>query len=69
MAWKFEKASPSQKLNKIRNWEAKGLAYWEARVVSCDSRIKAAESSKALGLAISDKDVASVAVAKLKEGA
>jgi len=66
MAWKFERAFPSDKLNKIRNWEAKGLAYWEARVVSCANRVKTAESSKAIRLALSDKEVASVAVAKLK---
>ncbi len=65
MAWTLLRASPGDLLTRIRGWEARGLPYWQERVLACSERVRTADSSGQLGRAISDRDVAQEAVRRL----
>lgn len=69
MAWKMLRASPGEKLTRIKNWEKRGLAYWQARVRTCNERVANADSGRQLGRAIEDRDIAFEAVRRLEQNA
>lgn len=65
MAWTLLRPSPAQRLNRIKDWEDRGLTYWRKRALHCHDRVMAAESGATLGRAIADRDVALEAIRQL----
>ena len=65
MAWTLIRPDASTRLNRIPNWEARGLSYWKGRVLTCNRRIGAAYSSTQLGRALADREVALEAMQRL----
>jgi hypothetical protein len=66
MAWNQMRPSVEQLLNKIPNWQARGLTYWQDRVWKCNLRVAAADSSTQLGRALSDREIAHEAIRRLE---
>jgi hypothetical protein len=65
MAWNLIRADAGTRLNRIRNWEARGLPYWQSRVLTCHSRVLNADSASQLDRALNDREVAELAVRRL----
>lgn len=66
MGWNQLRPFPSDRLTRIKGWEAKGLRYWQDRLAACEQRVRDADSGGALGRAVADKEVAECAVARLR---
>lgn len=63
MAWNQISASPAQRLNKRdRNWEERGLAYWQAKLTTCDEKVRKSDGGTALRRATERKQEAEHAV-------
>ena len=67
MAWNQISASPAERLNKRdRNWDERGLAYWQAKLATCTQKLQAADSGSALRRAAARKEEAEHAVWALR---
>lgn len=69
MAWNQLRTLPADRLNRLRNWEARGIAYWQGRVTTCDQRVANADSSSQLGRALDEREMAMEAVRRLSADA
>lgn len=67
MAWNQISRSPAQRLNqRDGKWEARGLAYWQAKLATCDQKVRAADNSSTLRRLIARKEEAEHAVWALR---
>ena len=69
MAWNQLRTLPADRLTRLRNWEARGLSYWQGRVATCDQRVADADSSGQLGRALNEREIAMEAVRRLSTDA
>lgn len=67
MAWTLLRASDAERLNRIPNWEKRGLLWWENRKLVCHKRVREADDGGQLRRAIEDLQVAQEAVRQLRE--
>lgn len=68
MAWNQISASPAERLNRRdRNWEDRGLAYWQAKLATCTQNVQNSDGGSALRRATERKQEAEHAVWTLEK--